>query len=185
MFLKSVAYQALLEQETDFENRQLPVLGHFSHDLCCVLLGFTLFSGNFTVTIYSVYKPGLNGYLMMRKPGLILFFIANITFNGASVSWGKNAAYCETTQVLEIDEHALAKSKNEQFRLVISNETVHFGINSFSGGSNTFKIIDYRGKMNWRADDDRYYISFLNGNLYFSAVFPKSATVVSARCEIY
>ena len=122
---------------------------------------------------------------MMRKPGLILFFIAYITFNGASVSWGKNAAYCETTQVLEIDDHALSKSKNEQFRLVISNETVHFGINSFSGGSNTFKIIDYRGKMNWRADDDRYYISFLNGNLYFSAVFPKSATVVSARCQIY
>ena len=30
-------------------------------------------------------------------------FIANITFNGTSVSWGKNAAYCETTQVLEID----------------------------------------------------------------------------------
>ena len=122
---------------------------------------------------------------MMRKPGLFLLFIANITFNGASVSWGKNAAYCETTQVLEIDEHALSKSKNEQFRLVISNETVHFGINSFSGGSNTFKIKDYRGKMNWRADDDRYYISFLNGNLYFSAVFPKSATLVSARCEIY
>ena len=43
----------------------------------------------------------------MRKLGLILIFIANITFNGASVSWGKNAAYCETTQGLEIDEHAL------------------------------------------------------------------------------
>ena len=121
----------------------------------------------------------------MRKLGLILFFIANITFNGASVSLSESAAYCETTQVLEIDEHALSKSKNEQFRLVISNETVHFGINSFSGGSNTFKIIDYRDKMNWRADDDRYYISFLNGNLYFSAVFSKNATLVSARCKIY
>ena len=122
---------------------------------------------------------------MMRKPGLILFFIANITFNGASVSWGKNAAYCETTQVLEIDEHALSKSKNERFRLVVSSETVNFGINSFSGGTNTFKIIDYRSIMNWQADDDRFYISFLNGNLYFSAVFPGSATLVSAKCEIY
>ena len=51
---------------------------------------------------------------MMRKfegLGLILFFIANITFNGTSVSWSKNAAYCQTTQVLEIDEHALLKIK--------------------------------------------------------------------------
>ena len=57
---------------------------------------------------------------MMRKPGLILFFIANITFNGASVSWGKNAAYCDTTQVLEIDEHALSKSKPDQDTTVSS-----------------------------------------------------------------
>ena len=78
---------------------------------------------------------------MMRKPGLILFFIASLIFTGTSVSWAKNAAYCETTHVLEIDEHALSKSKNEQFRLVVSSETVNFGINSFSGGTNTFKLI--------------------------------------------
>ena len=114
-----------------------------------------------------------------------MFFIANLIFNYTSVSWAKNAAYCETTQVLEIDEHALSNSKNERFRLVVSSETVNFGINSFSGGTNTFKIIDYRSKMNWQADDDRFYISFLNGNLYFSAVFPGSATLVSAKCEIY
>ena len=134
---------------------------------------------------FILFINRLNGCLIMRKPGLILIFIANIIFTGASVSWAKNAAYCETTQVLEIDEHALSKSKNEQFRLVVSNKTVNFGINSFSGGTNTFKIIDYRGTMNWQADDDRFYVSFLNGNLYFSAVFPKSATLVSARCEIY
>ena len=122
---------------------------------------------------------------MMRKSGLILFFIANLTFNGTSVSWAKNAAYCETTQVLEIDDHALLKSKNEQFRLVISSETVHFGINSFSGGTNTFEIIDYQSKMNWQANDDRFHISFLNGNLYFSAVFPRSGTLVSAECKFY
>ena len=80
---------------------------------------------------------------MMRRLGLILMFIADLIFYGASVGWANSAAYCETTQVLEIDEHALAKSKNEQFRLVISNETLHFGINSFSGGSNTFKMTDY------------------------------------------
>ena len=122
---------------------------------------------------------------MMRKSGLILFFIANLIFNGTSVSWAKNAAYCETTQVLEIDEHALSKSENEQFRLVVSSETVNFGINSFSGGTNTFKIIDYQSRMNWQADEDRFYITFLNGDLYFSAVFPRSATLVSAKCKIY
>ena len=122
---------------------------------------------------------------MMRKLGLILFFITNLILYGASVSWAKNAAYCETTQVLEIAEHALAKSKNEEFRIVVSSKTVNFGINSFSGGTNTFRIIDYRSRMNWQADDDRFYVSFLNGNLYFSAVFPKSATLVSAKCEMY
>ena len=121
----------------------------------------------------------------MRKSGLILFFIVNFIFNSTSVGWAKNAAYCETTQVLEIDEHAVSKSVNEKFRLVVSNETVNFGINSFSGGTNTFKITDYHSRMNWHADDDRFYISFLNGNLYFSAVFAKSATLASAKCEIY
>jgi hypothetical protein len=127
----------------------------------------------------------LNGCLMMRNLGLILFLVAELIFNGTSVSWAKNAAYCETTQVLNIDEHALSKSKNEQFRIVVSGETVNFGINSFSGGTNTFKIIDYRSSINWQADDNRFYVSFLNGNLYFSAVFPRSATLVSAKCEIY
>ena len=111
--------------------------------------------------------------------------VAELIFNGTSVSWAKNVAYCETTQVLDIDEHALSKSKNEQFRLVVSSKTVNFGINSFSGGTNTFKLINYRNRMNWQADDGRFYISFLNGDLYFSAVFPRSATLVSAKCKIY
>ena len=122
---------------------------------------------------------------MIRKSGLVLFFIANLIFYGASMSWAENAAYCETTQVLEVGEHALVKSKNEQFRQVVSSKTVNFGINSFSGGTNTFKVINYRSRMNWQADDDRFYISFLNGNLYFSAVFPRSSTLVSAKCEVY
>ena len=121
----------------------------------------------------------------MRKLGVVLFFTAGLIFYGASASWAQNAAYCETTQVLEIREHRIAKSKNEKFKLVVSSKTVNFGINSFSGGTNTFKIIDYRSRMNWQADDNRFYISFLNGNLYFSAVFPSSATLVSAKCEIY
>ena len=122
---------------------------------------------------------------MIRKLGLLLFFIATLIFYGASMSWAENAAYCETTQVLEVGEHVLVKSKNEQFRLVVSSKTVSFGINSFSGGTNTFKVINYRSRMNWQADDDRFYISFLNGNLYFSAVFPRSSTLVSAKCEVY
>ena len=127
----------------------------------------------------------LNGYLMMRKSGLILFFIANLIFFSASLSWAENAAYCDTTQVLKIDGHTLAKSRNEEFRLVVSDKTVNFGINSFSGGTNKFKIKNYRSRTDWQADDDRFYITFLNGDLYFSAVFPRSATLVSAKCKIY
>ena len=122
---------------------------------------------------------------MIRKSGLILLFITNLIFYSVSLSWAEDAAYCETTQVLEIGDHTLGKSKNEQFRLVVSRKTVNFGINSFSGGTNTFKLINYRNRMSWQADDGRFYISFLNGNLYFSAVFPRSATLVSAKCKIY
>ena len=122
---------------------------------------------------------------MIRKSGLILLFITNLIFYSVSLSWAEDAAYCETTQVLEIGDHTLRKSKNEQFRLVVSSKTVNFGINSFSGGTNTFKLINYRNRMNWQADDGRFYISFLNGDLYFSAVFPRSATLVSAKCKIY
>ena len=121
----------------------------------------------------------------MRKSGLILFYVAKIIFFDASMGWAENAVYCETTQVLKIDEHALAKSKNEQFRLVVSGKTVNFGINSFSGGTNSFKIKNYRSRMNWQADEDRFYIIFPNGDLYFSAVFPRRATLVSAKCKIY
>ena len=121
----------------------------------------------------------------MRNSRLAIFFIANLILHGASTSWAKDAAYCQTTQVVEIGEHALTKSRNEQFRLVVKGKTVNFGINSFSGGTNTFKIINYRSRMDWQADNGRFYISFLNGNLYFSAVFPRSATLVSAKCEIY
>ena len=122
---------------------------------------------------------------MIRKSGLILLFITNLIFYSVSMSWAEDAAYCETTQVLEIGDHTLGKSKNEQFRLVVSSKTVNFGINSFSGGTNTFKLINYRNRMNWQADDGRFYISFLNGDLYFSAVFPRSAALVSAKCTIY
>ena len=103
----------------------------------------------------------------------------------ASSSWAQNAVYCDTTQVLKIDEHALAKSENEQFRLVVSSNTVNFGINSFSGGTNSFKIKNYRSRMDWQADDDRFCITFLNGDLYFSAVFPKSATLLSAKSDVF
>ena len=122
---------------------------------------------------------------MMRKSGLILFFIANLILFSASMSWAENIAYCDTTQALKLDGHTLEKSKNEEFRLVVSDKTVNFGINSFSGGTNIFKIKSYRSRMDWQADDDRFYITFLNGNLYFSAVFPRNATLVSAKCKIY
>ena len=36
----------------------------------------------------------------MKK--LILFFIVNLIFFDASMSWAENAAYCDTTQVLKL-----------------------------------------------------------------------------------
>ena len=101
------------------------------------------------------------------------------------MGWSDNAAYCETTQVLEINDHTITKSRNEKFRIAVSKDAVNFGINSFSGGTNSFKIKNYRSKMDWQANHGRFYISFLNGNLYFSAVFPKNATLMSAKCKLY
>ena len=121
----------------------------------------------------------------MRKLILILFCSANLIFFGTSVSWSDNAAYCETTQILEISDHTMSKSRNERFRIAVSNSAVNFGINSFSGGTNSFKIKNYRSNMDWQANHGRFYISFLNGNLYFSAVFPRNATLVSAKCRLY
>ena len=121
----------------------------------------------------------------MRRLVLILSCIFNLIFFGASVSWSDNAAYCETTQVLEINDHTITKSRNEKFRIAVSKEAVNFGINSFSGGTNSFKIKNYRSKLDWQANHGRFYISFLDGNLYFSAVFPRNATLMSAKCQLY
>ena len=121
----------------------------------------------------------------MRRLVIILPCIFNLIFFGTSVSWSDNAAYCETTQVLEINDHTITKSRNEKFRIAVSTDAVNFGINSFSGGTNSFKMKNYRSKMDWQANSDRFYISFLNGNLYFSAVFPRNATLMSAKCQIY
>ena len=121
----------------------------------------------------------------MPRLVLILFCIPNFIFFGVSMSWSDNAAYCETTQVLEIFDHAMTKSRNERFRMVVSNKTVNFGINSFSGGTNSFKIKSYRSRMDWQVNHGRFYVSFLNGDLYFSSVFSKNATLVSAKCQLY
>ena len=86
---------------------------------------------------------------------------------------------------MEIGEHALTKSRNEKFRLVVSGKTVNFGINSLSGGTITFKMRNFRSRMDWQADNGRFYISFLNDNLNFMAVFPRSAAPVSAKRKIY
>jgi hypothetical protein len=56
---------------------------------------------------------------------------------------------------------------------------VAFGINGFTGGTNAFKISRFERLTDWQADYDRFYISFLDRNFYFAAVFPDSSRAVS------
>ncbi|MDC0649578.1 hypothetical protein OAQ37_03610 [Alphaproteobacteria bacterium] len=93
--------------------------------------------------------------------------------------------YCETTQVLQTERHKLITSKNEKFKMTVSNAFVDFGINGFTGGTNAFKISRFEKITDWQADYDRFYISFLDGNFYFAAVFPDSSRAISAKCQIY
>ena len=69
--------------------------------------------------------------------------------------------------------------------MTVSNDIVDFGINGFTGGTNAFKISRFEKLTDWQADYDRFYISFLDGNFYFSAVFPHGSRAVSAKCQIY
>ena len=73
----------------------------------------------------------------MRNSRLAIFFIANLILHGASTSWAKDAAYCQTTQVVEIVEHALTKSRNEQFRLVVSEVKLLILVSIVSVGERT------------------------------------------------
>ena len=82
-------------------------------------------------------------------------------------------------------EFEIIKSKNEKFRVTVSNEIVDFGINGFTGGTNSFKISRFKKITEWQSDHNRFYISFLDGNFYFAAVFPDSSRAVSAKCQIY
>ena len=109
--------------------------------------------------------------------GLLVFYIL--------ASEAKTPVYCETTQILQIERHKIITSKNEKFRMTVSSDFVDFGINGFTGGTNSFKISRFEKLTDWQADYDRFYISFLDGNFYFAAVFPHSARAVSAKCKIY
>ncbi|MGA0310311.1 MAG: hypothetical protein ACO3MX_04630 [Candidatus Puniceispirillaceae bacterium] len=97
----------------------------------------------------------------------------------------KTPIYCETTQILQTERHKIITSKNQTFRMTVSNDIVAFGINGFTGGTNAFKISRFETLTDWQADYDRFYISFLDGNFYFAAVFPHSSRAVSAKCQIY
>ena len=71
----------------------------------------------------------------MRRLVLILSCIFNLIFFGASVSWSDNAAYCETTQVLEINDHTITKSRNEKFRIAMPNNAINFWHTQFQWGN--------------------------------------------------
>ena len=117
---------------------------------------------------------------ILTMPLFFCFFVTDI-----STVEAKTAIYCETTQILQTVKHKMVTSKNEHFRMTASNEVVVFGINGFTGGTNTFKISSFTKITDWQSDFDRFYLSFLNGDFYFSATFPESSTAVSARCKIY
>ncbi|MDA8716346.1 hypothetical protein N9M78_00130 [Alphaproteobacteria bacterium] len=121
----------------------------------------------------------------MRKYISTLFLAVGPFLCAISASEAKTPAYCETTQILQTERHKIITSKNEKFRMTVSSDFVDFGINGFTGGTNSFKISRFEKLTNWQADYDRFYISFLDENFYFAAVFPHSARAVSAKCKIY
>lgn len=113
---------------------------------------------------------------------LLFFGLSTLIVTSAE---SKTAIYCETTQILETNQHEMFRPKNEKFRMVVSNDVVEFGINGFTGGTNSFKISNYKKVIDWQSDYDRFYILFLNGDFYFSAVFAQSSRAVSAKCKLY
>ena len=122
---------------------------------------------------------------VMRKSISTLFLATGLFVSAISIGQAKTPIYCETTQVLQTERHKIITSKNETFRMTLSNDMVAFGINGFTGGTNVFKISRFEKLTDWQADYDRFYISFLDGNFYFAAVFPHSSRAVSAKCQIY
>ena len=122
---------------------------------------------------------------VMRKFISTLLLATGLFVSAISTGQAKTPIYCETTQVLQTERHKIITSKNETFRMTVSNDTVAFGINGFTGGTNVFKISRFEKLTDWQADYDRFYISFLDGNFYFAAVFPHSSRAVSAKCQIY
>jgi len=121
----------------------------------------------------------------MRKSISTLFLATGLFVSTISTGQAKTPIYCETTQILQTERHKIITSKNETFRMTVSNDIVAFGINGFTGGTNAFKISRFETLTDWQADYDRFYISFLDGNFYFAAVFPHSSRAVSAKCQIY
>jgi hypothetical protein len=122
---------------------------------------------------------------VMRKSISTLFLATGLFVSAISTGQAKTPIYCETTQILHTERHKIITTKNETFRMTVSEDMVAFGINGFTGGTNAFKISQFEKLTDWQADYDRFYISFLDGNFYFAAVFPHSSRSVSAKCQIY
>ena len=122
--------------------------------------------------------------IMVRATLSTMLFFGLSMSNISSIE-AKTAIYCETTQILQTAQHQMIRQKNEKFRMTVSNGVVEFGINGFTGGTNKFKISKYLETNSWQSNYDRFYISLLNGDFYFSATFPQSSKAVSALCKIY
>ena len=121
----------------------------------------------------------------MVKATLSTMLFFGLSASDISSIEDKTVIYCETTQILQTAQHQMIRKKNQSFRMALSNGVVEFGINEFTGGTNKFKISNYLETTNWQSSYDRFSISFLNGDFYFSSTFTQTSTAVSARCKTY
>ena len=122
---------------------------------------------------------------IMVKATLSTMLFFGLSASDISSIEAKTVIYCETTQILQTAQHQMIRKKNQSFRMALSNGVVEFGINEFTGGTNKFKISNYLETTNWQSNYNRFSISFLNGDFYFSSTFPQTSTAVSARCKTY
>lgn len=136
--------------------------------------------------VVVLLKPGFcSRERIMVKATLSTMIFFGLSASNISSIEAKTVIYCETTQVLQTAQHQMIRQKNERFRMEVSNGIVEFGINEFTGGTNKFKISNYLETTNWQSNYDRFSISFLNGDFYFSSTFPQTSSAVSARCKTY
>ena len=90
---------------------------------------------------------------------------------------------CETTQNVVSSFHELTIHKPSRFSMAISNNELFFYEANFYGADFSLNLSKFTSERNWEADDDRFYVSLLNGNFYYVSVFANASIAVSAKCQ--